>query len=255
MTERARSAVRGAALIGPAVLAGLAGLVRDLVANTSAALVLVLVVVAVGAVGDRVAGVLAALSAAVSFDFFLTEPYYRFAIFARDDIETAVLLLAIGLAVTEIALWGRRQHEQASRRAGYLSGVGRAARLAADGVPSREETDTVARMIGDVLDLDDCRFVNTSEPRESARPVLRSDGTVAWNGHTVDVRREGLPVMDVIELPAGRRGEAGRFELTASTTVRRPDKEQLLVAATLAEQVSTARNEKESGRHGGPASR
>ena len=46
-----------------------------------------------------------------------------FAISQRDDIEAAVLLALIGLAVTEIALWGRRQQARASIRAGYLSGV------------------------------------------------------------------------------------------------------------------------------------
>jgi K+-sensing histidine kinase KdpD len=42
--------------------------------NTDAALALLLVVVAVAANGYRLAGYLAALSAAVWFDFFLTRP-------------------------------------------------------------------------------------------------------------------------------------------------------------------------------------
>jgi K+-sensing histidine kinase KdpD len=43
---------------------------------------------------------------AVWFDFFLTQPYERFTITRRTDIETTVLLLVIGVAVTEIAVWG-----------------------------------------------------------------------------------------------------------------------------------------------------
>jgi len=89
-----------------------------------------------------------------------------------------------------------------------------------------------------VLDLDACRFEPpTGEPADPDRPVLHRDGHITWAGRTVDVRREGLPSMDVIELPAGREGEAGRFLLTSSTRDRRPDPEQLLVAVTLAEQV------------------
>ena len=44
--------------------------------------------------------------------------------------------------------------------------------------------------------------------------------------------------MDVIELEAGRDGDGGRFLLTAASRVRRPNREQLMVAATLAEQVT-----------------
>jgi hypothetical protein len=38
-------------------------------------------------------------------------------------------LLAIGVAVTEIAVWGRRQQLTASNRAGYIAGIGAPARL------------------------------------------------------------------------------------------------------------------------------
>ena len=44
--------------------------------------------------------------------------------------------------------------------------------------------------------------------------------------------------MDTIELEAGRDGDGGRFLLTAASRVRRPNREQLMVAATLAEQVT-----------------
>jgi Domain of unknown function (DUF4118) len=238
MTEHSSTVVRVAALAVPVAVAAAAGAARGLLANTGAALVLVLVVVAAAVVGDRLAGVLAALSAAASFDFFLTAPYYQVAILGREDLETALLLLVIGVAVAEIVGWGRRQQADAGRRRGYLAGVARAARLAADGSSTPELADTVAAMIGEVLDLDDCRYEPpTGGPTAPDRPVLHRDGSISWAGRTVDVRREGLPGMDVIELPAGRGGEAGQFLLTASTRDRRPDPEQLLVAVTLAEQI------------------
>lgn len=195
---------------------------------------LVLVIVAVGVAGDRVAGVLAALSSAAAFDYFLTVPYFRFAIVDREDVETAVLLLAIGIAVTEIGQWGRRQQSQSGRREGYLSGVAHAARMAADGSSTQDLVGTVEAMINDVLDLDDIRY-EAAATRRTDRPVLDRDGALHWRGHVVDVAREGLPTMDVIELPAGRDG---KFLLAASSRVRRPTREQLLVAVTLAEQVA-----------------
>src|ERR1700726_2953082 len=121
------------ALAAPLALAALLVPFRGSFPNTDAALALILVVVAVAANGYRLAGILAAVSAAAWFDFFLTQPYERFAITRRADIETTVLLLVIGVAVTEIAVWGRRQHAAASRRAGYLDGINNAARAVAAG--------------------------------------------------------------------------------------------------------------------------
>ncbi|MBL8926233.1 MAG: DUF4118 domain-containing protein [Pseudonocardia sp.] len=114
---RARTLALTAAVLAPVVVGALLSLARDLIANNNAALVFVLVVVAVAATGYRAAGLLAALVSAASFDFFLTRPYLTFTINDRDDVETAVLLALIGLAVTEIALWGRRQQARASTRA------------------------------------------------------------------------------------------------------------------------------------------
>jgi len=118
------------ALLAPIMIGWLLSLARDAVDNANAALVLVLVVVGVAATGRRLAGIVAALSATVWFDFFLTEPYLTFTINDQNDIETAVLLTLVGLAVTEIALWGRRHQGRASRREGYLAGVITAARTA-----------------------------------------------------------------------------------------------------------------------------
>lgn len=233
MMERSRTGLRVAAVAAPVVVAAVAGLARAVLANTSAALVLVLVVLAVAVAGDRVAGVLAAVSAGAAFDVFLTAPYGSFVIDDPEDVETAVLLLVIGIAVTEIALWGRRHQARSDRRRGYLDGVAHAARMAADGSSRAEVVATVQRMITDVLDLDSVRH----EPGPASatdRPAVDREGTVTWRGERVDVAREGLPTMDDIELPDGH---GGRFLLTASTRVRRPDRERLQVAVTLAEQV------------------
>ena len=51
------------------------------------------------ATGDRFAGLLAAVSGGVWFDFFLTEPYLRFTIEDRDDIETTRELKAAANAL------------------------------------------------------------------------------------------------------------------------------------------------------------
>jgi len=89
-----------AALAAPLALAAVLVPFRASFPNTDAALAMILVVVAVAANGYRLAGILAAVSAAVWFDFFLTRPYEQFTINQRNDIETTVLLLVIDGSVT-----------------------------------------------------------------------------------------------------------------------------------------------------------
>ena len=131
----------------PLAACGVLALFRDTVANTNAALALVLLVVAAASTGVRLAGVMAALSSALGFDYFLTEPYNALNISERADLQTAVLLLLVGAAVTEIALWGRREQARASLEQGYLDGVlGTAATVAAGRSSTDELIDSVCRL-------------------------------------------------------------------------------------------------------------
>jgi hypothetical protein len=237
--QRHRGLVVGAAALAPLVACGVIVPFRDSVANTNAALALVLLVVAAAATGIRSAGIVAALSSALWFDFFLTQPYQRFTITDQADIETAVLLVLVGLAVTEVALWGRRQQALASQQEGYLNGVLSTAGLVAAGGYGRERlVERVAGQLVDVLDIDDCRFQPGPGPR---LPRLRRDGAVVDGERRVDVDRHGLPTDSEIELPVQHGGEVhGRFLLTASTRTARPSLNQRQVAVALADQVGAA---------------
>jgi len=120
------------AVLGPLAVSGLLIPLRDAPGQHQLALILVLVVVAVAALGNRAAGILSAVFAGVWFDLFFTRPYQRFTITDRSDIETFVLLVGVGIAVTELAAWGGAA-ALASRDAGYLAGVHAAAGVSATG--------------------------------------------------------------------------------------------------------------------------
>jgi K+-sensing histidine kinase KdpD len=201
----------------------------------------VLWVVAAAASGDRFAGVLAALSGGVWFDFFLTEPYQRFTIADPDDIEATVLLVLIGVGVTEIALWGHRQQAGAARRSGYLEGVLGAARIVSEGdTPASTLVDVVGRQITEVLGANSCRYI--AGPIHDARiALLDHDGVVTRGGHAVDVEKSGLPYNEYVALLV-RRGPRviGHFLVTATTNVTYPSKERRQVAVLLADQVAAA---------------
>ena len=228
-----------AALI-PLATAALLSLVRDSVTAATAVLVLVAVVVAMCITGIRAAGLVAALSAAAWFDFFLTEPYNSFAINDANDVEAAVLLLVIGGIVTETALWGLRQEAALSRQSGYLRGVLATAETLAAHHDSRDEvTAAVAQRIIEVLDLDSCRFVAGPRP-DPGSPTLEPDGSLLRDGYRLSVERDGLPVDSTMVLPV-RAGDQvrGHFVLTAASHVARPSAEQRRVAVLLADQVAS----------------
>ncbi|OAH09635.1 SpoIIE family protein phosphatase [Streptomyces jeddahensis] len=87
--------------------------VRTRFPSTDAALVLVAVVVAVAAQGYRLAGVIAAVSATLCFDFFLVRPWQSLSLASAEEAWTVLLLLVIGVAVSELAIRGRSQRERA----------------------------------------------------------------------------------------------------------------------------------------------
>ena len=228
-----------AGLAAPLALPALLVPFRGSFPNTDAALALILVVVAVAANGYRLAGIMAAVSAAVWFDFFLTHPYERFTITRREDIETTLLLLVIGVAVTEIAVWGRRQHAVASRRAGYLDGINAAAQAAATGSSPSALTAQVADQLTRVLSLVSCRFQYGAAGL--GRPArLRHDGTVLVADRPWDTDANGLPRGTDTELLVEGGGIfQGRFLMTPGPDAG-PTLEQRLLAVALAAQVGAA---------------
>lgn len=237
---RHRTGVMLAAGVAPLVACLVLSVFRDDVSSATAVLVLVLVVVASASSGLRAAGFAAAVSSGVFFDFFLTEPYGRLAINDPNDIEATVLLVLIGAAVTEVALWGYRQQAQAGRRAGYLDGVLGTVNLVA---ASNESPEVLIQHICDqielVLRVEKCEFVpgRVLDPRVA---VLGQQGLVVRGGHVVNVDRDGLPTNEYTALRV-TRGNAlvGHFMLSSAASIARPSLEQRKVAVLLADQAGS----------------
>ncbi len=121
-------------------------------------LVLVVVVLVAAVVGGRAGGVAAALVAAASFDFFFTRPYYSFTIDARDDVETTVLLLIVGLAVGEIVTRSRRSERLAAERAADIRQMRRHAQLGAGGEPPGQLIHVAEAELTELLGARSCWF-------------------------------------------------------------------------------------------------
>jgi hypothetical protein len=228
-----------------AVLAGLAAPLaaaaillpfRSSWSNTNVALLLVVVVVAVAAIGNRVAGALAAVSAAAWFDFFFTVPYYRFTIRSSADVTTAVLLLVTGLAVSQLAVRARRLKVIAITDEGYLARIHQTAALAQSASSPGAVAELVREQLIAVLELQECRFEFGS--LLSHPPRLEADGTVMAGDSRWDVESAGLPVE--VELRVVGDGQYyGRYILTPKPGSK-PSLQARLVAAALADQVGRA---------------
>ncbi|MDH6140399.1 MULTISPECIES: DUF4118 domain-containing protein [Kitasatospora] len=226
-----------AAVAAPIVLCAVLLPFRGSLANTNVALLLVAVVVAVAALGHRTAGALAAVGAAVWFDFFFTRPYEQFAISKSADLATAVLLLAVGLAVSQLAARARRFKVVAITDAGYLARIHDTAVLARSANSALTVVDHVRDELIDLLQLRGCRFEYGSLLGHP--PRLEHDGSVLTGQRSWDADLLGLPEEDVeLRLVGGGR-YIGRFMLEP-TPGTKPSRQARLVAVTLAEQAGAA---------------
>jgi K+-sensing histidine kinase KdpD len=223
-----------AAVVLPLGVAAVLVPVRSDFANTASALILVAVIVAVAALGNRFSGFVATVSATLWFDYFLTQPYERLAITHRPDIETAVCLFVVGITVTELAARNRHHHETATEEADYVSLIYDVSELVASGAPGSEVLERVRSALVDLLHLRACRY----EWNPGSRPMMRleHDGQVLLGGRLWGVDRIGLPGPE-IELVVQHRGQAlGRFVLTP-TPGYEVSLQPRVVAVALADQV------------------
>ncbi|MFF4794139.1 DUF4118 domain-containing protein [Streptomyces sp. NPDC001276] len=229
--------ILAAALVGPLLVALILVPFRGSLASTNMALILVVVVVAVAVGGNRLAGALTALSAAVWFDFFLTRPYQSFTISKSDDVTTAVLLLAVGLAVSQLAARARRLQVITITDADYLARVHDTAQLSQSATSTDVVVDHIKRQLRELLQLRDCRFEYGSLLGHP--PRLEQDGSVRVDRRQWDVDQRGWPEQE-IELRATGGGRfQGRFMLKP-TPGARPSLQARLVAVTLADQAGAA---------------
>jgi Domain of unknown function (DUF4118) len=216
---------------------------RPLFDSTNAALVLMIVVVAVAALGGRAAGIVTALAAVASFDFFHTKPYLSLTIDSRDDVETALILLVAAVMVGTIASWGRSGHRRAGTARSEVKRIHRVAEAAVSGSPPATVIAVAQEELCQLLNLHEARF--EALPTHDLRVLPRIGRNGAMEG--VQDRRFGrlpdgaggfeLPEQGV-ELPVLARGQhIGRFLLSPTHGVA-VSLEQRLVAVAIADQVA-----------------
>lgn len=201
-----------AALLLPLAIASVLLPWRGSIANTDVALLLVVAIVAVAANGNHPAGILAAISSAAWFDFFWTVPYERFTITGHTDLETTVLLLAVGAAVSELAARGRRARRVVVRDISYMEALSSTSALIAEGHDPAEITGRVQAQLVPLLGLRAARF---GQGRLLGHPPrLTDDGTLVWGKTRWNIDEYGFPNEDIELLVRSGGRTRGRFPLT-----------------------------------------
>ena len=234
------------ALLPPAV-AAVIWWWRGETSQSTTLLAMVLVVVAAASTGDRVAGVIAAAASAVAFDFFFTDPYLSMAIRKTDDLLLGALFIVVALAITELALRGRRELARSNRQSGYIEGVVAIIRMALTQPPPDTLRSSICKELVRVLQVERCRYADG--PPAGGWPIVDSDGTVRVGGRDLDVPRSGLPTDTVTAIPVTRAGTVvGHFQVTSGARVARPSRDQLNVAVLLAQLVHEASAEQPPSR-------
>ncbi|RZB18694.1 DUF4118 domain-containing protein [Streptomyces sp. F001] len=226
------------ALLAPLLVALALVPIRPHVSSANLALILVVVVVAVAALGSRLAGVLAALSAAAWFDFFLTRPYQRFTISDGDDIVTTILLLAVGVAVSQLAAHARTLKLVTVTDAAHLARIHETACLVQAGASPYDVVDQVRQQLVEILGLRGCRFEHGT--LLGRHPRLEQDGSLIVGRAHWDLDKDGWPGEE-IELRASVGGRyLGRFMLQPEPGAVVPPLQTRLVAVSLADHVGAA---------------
>jgi K+-sensing histidine kinase KdpD len=214
--------------------AGLLVPVRDVIGSANVALVLAVVVVAAAAFGERLAGTVTAVLAAVAFDVAHTQPYGSLKVANADDLLAGALLLVVGLVAGELA---ERLHATRRRRSqlGELQRLRRVASRASSGDTSEDLTLQVGAELRECLSLRDCWY--EPAPFLAELPRLEPDGSLSsrtyrWAAGGFELPRDGV----VIPVWVANR-PVGRFVLAPTAGVGVPI-ERRLVALALVDQLA-----------------
>jgi hypothetical protein len=219
-------------------IAAAAGLVavRDHFAQVNAVLILVFFVLVGAVIGGRLAGAASALTAAVAFDFFYTQPYNSLKINSAADVETTILLLLVGLAMGEIVVRADRIRFAVGGSRRELKSVHRVARLAADGEAIEDLISAVSAELTETLGLHRCTYETPpftgSYARLEQTGLITGTNIVLYTKQGFELPHEG------VELPVVVHDRTvGRFVLIP-TPGHGVSIEARLLAVALADQLS-----------------
>jgi K+-sensing histidine kinase KdpD len=195
------------------------------------------VVVTAAVFGGRMAGGVTSIAAALSFDYFHTQPFYSLRINDREDIIAAVLLLVMGVAVGQLAVMrqgSRHELQVHAKGAAHLEDV---AAVVAAGANLDEVWPVVRRALVDQLDLAGARF--EPAPFHDQYTPLARDGQIVASMLTYEHGGFALPEAGVVVPVVADGRQLGRLLLLPQPH-HGTTRTQRRVAVALADQLAVA---------------
>jgi K+-sensing histidine kinase KdpD len=258
---RRRSGIDGQGVIwavGAFVASLLIGLLvepfRGTIGLENVVILYLLVVVAAAGIGGRAAGIVAAVSAALAYDFFLTTPYHTLVIDSLAQVITVALLVATGVVVSIGGRVRRRSVAAAEAHAGAIRLLHQLTETAAaGGAIDRVAAEGLLRLLGarrvSILRRGPAGFAVTVDVGETQLPLdvealthLDREGRIPPGHHrvlggTMVLPREGV-ALDLVahQQPVGYLVVVPGRDVPADRTSR-------LAVAAMANQVAVAATE------------
>lgn len=221
--------VFGALLLSVAMLP-----LRGHLHNDNMALALVVPVLIAAVVGGRIAAAVAAITAALCFDFFFTQPYLSLRIAGSNDLTSFFVLLVVALIAAEVGIRARRGSRAARESRSDLDRLCRVIEIAARGADIEDVVSSArAELIG-LFGLLDCVF--ESGTATGALPHLGIHGAIEGAPLVATHTDFLLPPGGVEIAVVGRGIEFGRLVMFASESVRAPLQKRV-VAVAIADQL------------------
>lgn len=227
-----------AAILGPSLVPLALVPLRPHLDPTNVALILVVVVVAVAALGRRLPGLVAAVIAGVAFDYLWAPPYKTLTIDNPNLIQTAILLVIVGAAVSELAWLGQHARQQFVRSRSYVAGAVDVVATFDPHADPAVAVRLVEQRITDILGCDGCAYHPGRIPGGDSAAVLAPDGSLKLGAHRADVDRSGLPTDRTVAIMVAAGGrQHGYLAVTAASRWSRPTREQRQAAVLMAGQL------------------
>jgi K+-sensing histidine kinase KdpD len=224
---------------------------RGTVGLENVVILYLLVVVAAAAIGGRAAGIVAAVSAALAYDFFLTTPYHTLVIDSLAQVITVALLVATGVAVSIGGRVRRRSAAIAEAHADAIRVLHRVTEAAAaGGAVDQVAAEGLQRLLGarrvSVVRRSPAGFTITVDIGDARTPLdlealthLDREGRIPPGHHRVLDGTMVLPLegvaLDLVahQRPVGYLAVIPGRDVPADRTIR-------LAAAAMANEVAMA---------------
>lgn len=237
----AATAATAVGVIASIFVAGLLESARNGIGPTNVAVILTFVVVAASSMGDRITGLAVGVVAALSYNFFHTQPYRTLRISSGKDILTVCLLAVTGIFVGQLTAIRHRMTDQAVSQAAELRRLHRIVSMVGSGAPLVEVWTAVRAALVADLGVREVHFepVGDGFTANAALPSISVNGTIEGASLTFEHPGFTLPAEGVTVQVAIGTQLLGRLVLTPGKNVGTTG-EQRRTAVALAQQLAIA---------------